>query len=42
MADRQPVKVARMRYPGQFGEPPLRFWRATVAPWLADHGLIAR
>jgi AraC family transcriptional regulator len=40
IADRQPVKVAYLRYTGPFGEPIGRFWRATVAPWLADHGLI--
>jgi AraC family transcriptional regulator len=38
--DRQPVKVAYLRYTGPFGEPLGKFWRATVAPWLADHGLI--
>jgi AraC family transcriptional regulator len=39
-ADRQPVKVAYLRYTGPFGEPVGKFWRATVSPWLADHGLI--
>jgi AraC family transcriptional regulator len=38
--DRQPVKVAYLRYTGPFGAPVGKFWRATVAPWLADHGLI--
>jgi len=38
--ERQPVKVAYLRYTGPFGEPLGRFWRNTVAPWLADHGLI--
>jgi AraC family transcriptional regulator len=40
IADRQPVKVAYLRYTGPFGEPVGKFWRATVSPWLADHGLI--
>ena len=39
-SDRQPVKVAYLRYTGPFGEPVGKFWRATVAPWLADHGLM--
>jgi len=29
-----------MRYTGPFGDPLNRFWRRTVSPWLADHGLI--
>lgn len=40
IAERQPVKVACLRYTGPGGEPLGRFWRATVAPWLADHGLL--
>jgi AraC family transcriptional regulator len=40
IAERQPVKVACLRYTGPGGEPVGRFWRATVAPWLADHGLL--
>jgi AraC family transcriptional regulator len=40
IADRQPVKVAYLRYTGPLGEPLSRFWRSTVTPWLADHGLI--
>jgi AraC family transcriptional regulator len=40
IAERQPVKVACLRYTGPFGEPLGRFWRITVAPWLADHGLV--
>lgn len=38
--DRQPVKVVYLRYTGPSGEPVGRFWRTTVAPWLADHGLV--
>ena len=38
--DRQPVQVAYLRYTGFLGEPLTRFWRASVAPWLADNGLI--
>jgi len=40
IAERQPVKVAYQRYTGPFGEPLGRFWRTTVTPWLADHGLL--
>lgn len=40
LVERQPVQVAYLRYTGPFGEPLTRFWRATVAPWLADNGLI--
>jgi AraC family transcriptional regulator len=38
--ERQPVKVAYLRYTGPFGEPLGKFWRNTVSPWLADHDLI--
>ena len=38
--ERQPVSVACLRYKGPFGEQLGRFWRNTVAPWLADHGLL--
>jgi AraC family transcriptional regulator len=38
--ERNPVRVAYLRYTGPYGEPLGRFWRGTVAPWLADHGLI--
>src|SRR5688572_11403444 len=38
--ERAPVRVAYLRYTGPFGEPLGKFWRATVAPWLADHGLV--
>jgi len=40
VVDRAPARVAYLRYTGPFGEPLGRFWRSTVAPWLADHGLI--
>lgn len=40
IAERPDVKVAFLRYTGPPGEPIGRFWRATVAPWLADNGLI--
>jgi AraC family transcriptional regulator len=40
ITERQPVKVACLRYTGPFGEPLGRFWRGTVTPWLADHGLV--
>ena len=38
--ERQPVRVAYLRYTGTLGEPVGKFWRGTVAPWLADHGLV--
>jgi AraC family transcriptional regulator len=40
LAERQPVKVACLRYTGPLGEPLGRFWRGTVTPWLAEHGLV--
>lgn len=40
IVERQPVQVVCLRYTGPYGEPLGRFWRHTVAPWLADHGLV--
>ena len=40
VVERAAVRVACMRYTGPFGEPLGRFWRGTIAPWLADHGLV--
>lgn len=40
LVERQPVRVAALRYTGPFGEPLARFWRLTVGPWLADNGLL--
>ncbi|MEO8019253.1 MAG: GyrI-like domain-containing protein [Pseudomonadota bacterium] len=40
IVERQPVKVACLRYTGPLGEPLGRFWRGSVAPWLAEHGLV--
>lgn len=40
ITERPPVKVAYQRYTGPFGEAVGKFWRATVAPWLADNGLL--
>jgi AraC family transcriptional regulator len=40
VVERQPVRVAYLRYTGPFGEPIGKFWRNTVSPWLADHDLI--
>jgi len=40
LVERQPVRVAFLRYTGPFGEPLGKFWRSTVAPWLADNGLV--
>jgi AraC family transcriptional regulator len=38
--ERQPVRVAYLRYTGPFGEPLTLFWRNKVGPWLAEHGLL--
>ena len=40
LVDRAPVDVVYQRYTGPYGEPLGRFWRNTVGPWLADHGLV--
>ena len=40
VVERPAVRVAYLRYTGPFGDPLGRFWRSTVAPWLADHGLV--
>jgi len=40
VVERPAVRVACMHYTGPPGEPRGRFWRGTVAPWLADHGLV--
>ena len=38
--ERQPVRVAYLRCTGAADQPLGRFWRNTVAPWLAEHGLL--
>lgn len=38
--ERQPVRVVYLRHTGPLGEPVGRFWRAIVAPRLADLGLL--
>jgi AraC family transcriptional regulator len=40
IVERQPVTVFYLRYTGPYGEPLGKFWRNTVSPWLADHGLL--
>ena len=40
IVQRNSARVAARRYVGPFGEPLGRFWRVTVAPWLAEHGLL--
>jgi AraC family transcriptional regulator len=40
ITERPAVRVAYLRYTGPFGDPVGRFWRNTVSPWLADHGLV--
>jgi len=40
IVERAAARVAYQRYMGPYGEPLGKFWRNTVAPWLADHGLV--
>ena len=40
IVERAPVAVFYLRYTGPLGEPVGKFWRSTVSPWLADHGLL--
>jgi len=40
ITERQPVRVAYLRYTGPLGDPVGRFWRATVSPWLAENGML--
>ena len=40
IVERDPVRVACLRYTGPFGEPLGRFWRSKVTPWLAEHDLM--
>ncbi len=40
ITERAAVKVACLRYTGPMGDMVGRFWRTTVAPWLADNGLL--
>ena len=40
LVERHPVRVAYRRYTGPLGQPLNRFWRAQVAPWLAEMGLL--
>ena len=40
VVERPAVRVACIRYTGPLGEPLAKFWRGTIAPWLADHGLV--
>jgi AraC family transcriptional regulator len=40
IVERAPVRVAYLRYTGPAGVPLGRFWRNTVTPRLAEHGLL--
>ncbi|HUQ11520.1 MAG TPA: GyrI-like domain-containing protein [Steroidobacteraceae bacterium] len=40
LVERQSARVAALRYTGPRGAPLARFWRATVGPLLAEHGLL--
>lgn len=40
--DRQPVKIAYLRYEGPYGAALGLFWQDTVAPWMGQHNLFGR
>jgi AraC family transcriptional regulator len=40
LIERQPVRVACLRYEGPLGAPLGRFWRTSVTPWLAEHDML--
>jgi len=40
VVERPPVRVAYRRHTGPFGEHLGRFWRNSVAPWMAEHGVL--
>jgi AraC family transcriptional regulator len=40
ITERQPVKVACLRYTGPYGESLGRFWRNKMTPLLAEHGVL--
>jgi AraC family transcriptional regulator len=40
--ERQPVKVAYLRYVGPYGEPIAKFWQDVVFPWMVANDLLGR
>jgi AraC family transcriptional regulator len=40
VVDRQPVKIAYMRYIGPYGPAVAEFWQQALAPWMIAHGLM--
>lgn len=40
VVERQPVRIAYMRYTGPYGPAVSQFWQQTFAPWMAEHGLM--
>jgi AraC family transcriptional regulator len=42
IVDRQPVRVAYLRYVGPYGKPVSDFWMTKVAPWMETNGLFGR
>ena len=40
VVERPTVRVAYRRHTGPFGEHLGRFWRNSVAPWMAEHGVL--
>lgn len=42
LIDREPVRVAYLRYTGPFGPPVGKFWQETVATWMATNNLLGR
>lgn len=42
LIDREPVHIAYLRYTGPYGPDVGRFWKHTVAPWMATNDLMGR
>jgi AraC family transcriptional regulator len=42
LKDREPVRVAFLRYTGPYGSGITQFWMDTVAPWMATNNLFGR
>ena len=42
IVERQPAKVAYLRYVGPYGQPVSEFWQARVYPWMVTNSLLGR
>jgi AraC family transcriptional regulator len=42
LIERQPTRIAYLRYVGPYGEPLAKFWGTRVMPWIASRGLGGR